>query len=209
LFIAIERFIIMASSPRKTAKKIGKKVAKVTGDAAKKVKAKIGPRPKTPAPQVDPDSSHSLAGLQDQLEEMFDRYFRHWPGHLPRFTDPWGVDPSSEYMGFDRAPTVDMSETDQGYRITAELPGMDEENLDIDLTDNVLTIRGEKREEREEKKKAYHLKECRYGQFRRSLRLPEDVNTNKISAKFKKGVLKLDMPKTKDAKKRAHKIKVQ
>ena len=86
-------------------------------------------------------------------------------------------------------------ETDKQIEITAELPGLEEKDVQVNLADNVLTIRGEKKAEKEEKDKAYRLVERSYGSFVRSLELPEGVNADAIKASIDKGVLKVTVPK--------------
>jgi HSP20 family protein len=106
-------------------------------------------------------------------------------------------------------PAVDVSQTDKGYEIKAELPGMDEKNIEVKLADGVLTIKGEKQEEKEEKQKDYYLQERSFGSFQRSFQVPDNVDTNKIEASFKNGVLTLNLPKTGEAQKPAKKIEVK
>lgn len=106
------------------------------------------------------------------------------------------------------SPKFDISETDDAIQVTAELPGIDEKELDVSLDDNVLTIKGEKKEEHEKKKKNYHLAERSYGTFQRSFSLPSGIDREKIKAQFKKGVLNLSIPKTEEAKAKQKKIKV-
>jgi len=106
-------------------------------------------------------------------------------------------------------PAVDVSETDKVYEITAELPGMDEKNIEVKLSNGGLIIKGEKQEEKEEKKKDYYLHERSFGSFERSFRMPEGVDTDKIEASFKKGVLTVKLPKTADAQKAEKKIAVK
>jgi HSP20 family protein len=105
-------------------------------------------------------------------------------------------------------PAVDIAETDKAYEITAELPGMDEKNIEVKFADGVLTIRGEKKE-KEEKKKDYYLSERSYGSFQRSFQVPDGVDTDKIEATFKKGVLTVALPKSVEAQKAAKKIDVK
>jgi HSP20 family protein len=100
-------------------------------------------------------------------------------------------------------PAVDIAETDKAYEITAELPGMDEKNIEVKFADGVLTIRGEKKDEKEEKKKDYYLSERSYGSFQRSFQVPDGVDTDKIEATFKKGVLSVALPKSVEAQKAA------
>jgi len=107
------------------------------------------------------------------------------------------------------SPAVDVAENDKAYEITAELPGLDEKNIDIKLDKGGLTIKGEKREETEEKKKDYYVSERRYGAFERYFALPDGINADKIEATFKNGVLKVLLPKTEEAQKPAKTINVK
>jgi HSP20 family protein len=93
--------------------------------------------------------------------------------------------------------------------VKAEVPGMDPKHIDISLSDGVLTIKGEKKEEKEEKEANYHLVERSYGAFSRSIRLPSEVQSDKINASYKNGVLKITLPKSEEAKKKEIKIKVE
>ena len=104
-------------------------------------------------------------------------------------------------------PAIDFSETEKAYTVKAELPGMDKKNIDISLTDGVLTVKGEKKFEKKEEKENYHYMETRYGTFSRSLRLPEDASAEKVDATYTDGVLTISIPKTEIAKPK--KIKVQ
>jgi HSP20 family protein len=104
---------------------------------------------------------------------------------------------------------VDVAETDKSYEITAELPGMDEKNIEVNLANDGITIKGEKKEQTEEKKKDYTVSERRYGSFERYFTLPDGVDANKIEATFKNGVLKVTLPKTAEAQKPAKKIEVK
>jgi HSP20 family protein len=105
-------------------------------------------------------------------------------------------------------PAVDIVDKEKVYEITAELPGMDDKNIEITLSNGVLTINGEKTEEKEEKKKDYYRSERHYGSFRRSFQLPAGVDAEKIEASFKKGVLTLTLPKAAEAQKPDKKIPI-
>jgi HSP20 family protein len=105
-------------------------------------------------------------------------------------------------------PDVDVTETDTELCIMAELPGMEEKDVEIELSGSQLTVRGEKKEEREETKKDYHVSERRYGSFRRTLQVPDTIDAEKISAEMKNGVLTVVLPKTEEAKSKARKISV-
>ena len=107
------------------------------------------------------------------------------------------------------APAVDFAETDKGYEVTAELPGMDEKDIEVKFADGVLTITGEKQDEKEEKKKDYYLHERSYGSFHRALQLPNGIDQDKIEATFNKGVLKVMLPKSAEAQKAEKKIAVK
>jgi HSP20 family protein len=110
---------------------------------------------------------------------------------------------------FAAAPAVDVAETDKGYEITAELPGMDEKNIEVKFADGILTIKGERQEEKEEKKKDYYLSERSFGSFQRSFQVPDNVQTDKIEASFTKGVLTITLPKSVEAQKAVKKIDVK
>ena len=106
-------------------------------------------------------------------------------------------------------PSLDVAETKNEMVVKAEVPGLDPKDIDISLSDGLLTIKGEKKQEREEKEENYHLVERSYGSFARSIRLPNEVQSDKINASYKNGVLKIVLPKSEEAKKKEIKIKVQ
>jgi len=106
-------------------------------------------------------------------------------------------------------PAVDIVEKDNAYEVTAELPGMDEKNIEVKLDKGGLTIKGEKQEEKEEKRQGYHLQERRFGSFERYFAVPEGVDTDKIEASFKKGLLTVTLPKKPEAQKPAKTIDVK
>ncbi|HLI11123.1 MAG TPA: Hsp20/alpha crystallin family protein [Alphaproteobacteria bacterium] len=168
----------------------------------------------TPAPQA-PSGAHPLVSLRGEIDRLFDDFFRGWPSLMSFPSRLFDFDPfrrSSEPLATTfgtLAPRVDVAQTDQGYEIEAELPGMDEKDLNVTVSDGVLTIRGEKKAEREEKKKDYYLSERSYGTLQRSFRLPESVDAEKISAEFKKGVLTISLPKSKEAKEKERKITIK
>jgi len=106
-------------------------------------------------------------------------------------------------------PALDVTETKDNIVVKAELPGIDPKDVEISLSGNVLTIKGEKKQEKEEKDENYHLVERRYGSFLRSIKLPVEVQEDKIEASCKNGVLKVVLPKSEKAKKKEIKIKVE
>jgi len=106
-------------------------------------------------------------------------------------------DPFGTFLGRqDMFPALDMSEDDKQVVVTAELPGMDPKDVDISIDKGVLTLKGEKKFEEEEKKENYHRIERSYGSFRRSVSLPTEVAEDKVKARFKDGVLKITLPKS-------------
>lgn len=107
------------------------------------------------------------------------------------------------------APQFEVSETDGSVMVEAELPGMDEKDIEISVTDHVLTIQGEKKKEAETKKKNYYIAERSYGRFQRSLQLGSGVDTDKVRASFKNGVLTVTLPKTEPEKSKTRKIDIQ
>ncbi len=147
----------------------------------------------------------SLRRQVDRLFEDFDRDFWRTPFRRSLFDiEPfWGRELKLA------APAVDIVEKDTAYEVTAELPGMDEKDIEVKLANGGLTIKGEKQEEKEEKKKGYHLLERHYGSFERYFTLPAGVDTDKIEASFKKGVLSVTLPKKPEAIKAEKKIEVK
>jgi len=106
-------------------------------------------------------------------------------------------------------PMVDVSEDDKEVRVSAELPGMDEKDIDVTVTDSMLTIRGEKKQEEEEKDKGFYRRESSYGTFQRMIDLPAGVDENKAQAEFKKGILRITLPKTVEAQSKSRKVKIK
>ena len=108
----------------------------------------------------------------------------------------------------DWAPSVDISETDAAYLIKGEIPGVKKEDVKVTIQDGMLTIQGERKQEKEEKGKKFHRVECCYGSFVRSFRVPDDANENKIKADFKDGMINVTLPKSEKAKSKAINISV-
>jgi HSP20 family protein len=147
----------------------------------------------------------------ESLRREVDRLFEDF--RLGSWRSPFGrsvFDIQSFWRGErGKAPAVDVVEKEKAYEITAELPGMDESNIDVKFSDGTLTIKGEKRDEKEEKKKDYYLSERRYGSFQRSFGVPDGVDADKIEANFKNGVLAVTLPKTEQAQRSEKKIAIK
>ena len=127
-------------------------------------------------------SDNAFMSLQHEIDRLFDDFTRGFPAF-------------STGGAADLLPNLDVTETDKQIEITAELPGLEEKDVQVNLADNILTIRGEKKAEKEEKDKTYRLVGRSYGSFVRSLELPEGVNADAIKASIEKGVLKVTVPK--------------
>jgi len=136
-----------------------------------------------------------------ELEEMSSRLSRifddQWTGGTGRNGGTW-------------FPPVNVEETQEELVLTAELPGMNEDDIGLELENNILTISGEKKEEREEREdRRFHLWERRYGTFQRSFTLPRTVSAEEIEARFKDGILFVHMPKMEEAKGRKISIRTE
>lgn len=133
----------------------------------------------------------SIFSLRDRFDELFDSMARGWPS-LAGWRDSLPIATGN----FDFAPRVETAETDTAYEVTVELPGVEEKDVKVAVESDMLMISGEKKAEREEKKKDYYMSERNYGSFQRSFTLPDNVAADKIAAKFDKGVLSVTLPKT-------------
>ena len=153
--------------------------------------------------------SHPLETFRREMDRLFDDFGRgFFSSSFPRSffdTAPFG----RGEQGWMTTPHADVAETDKGYEIAAELPGMDEKNIEVKVANGVLSIKGEKQEEKEEKDKDYHMRERSFGSFQRSFQVPDGVDLDKIECSFKNGLLTVTLPKTAQAQKAAKKIEVK
>lgn len=137
------------------------------------------------------------------MESMFDRYTKSsdWP---------WAREGNQQVMTTgDWAPRVDISESDKEFHIKAEIPEVQKEDVTVTVDNGVLSIRGERKQEKEDKGKKYHRLERYYGSFMRSFTLPDNVDESKIDASFKDGMLNLRIPKTAEAKAKVIDVKIK
>lgn len=156
-----------------------------------------------------PASWAPLETLRREIDRLFDAFGGGlWRFPLSRAPLEFGLN-WPRAMSWDVVPAVDISEKDKEYEIAAELPGLNEKDIEVKVSNGNLTIKGEKKEEREEHDKNYHLSERHYGSFVRSFRLPDGVDADKIEAAFSKGVLTVKLPKTAEAQKSEKKIDVK
>jgi len=164
----------------------------------------------TPEQKADrPAEWRPFEGLRREVDRLFEDF------QLGTWRSPFGrgafdVQPFWRGDLWSRAPAVDIIDKENAYELSAELPGTDENNIDVKFANGTLTIKGEKRDEREEKKKKnFYLAERRYGSFQRSFNVPEGVDAERIEASFKNGVLTVTLPKTPQARRNEKKIPVK
>lgn len=146
--------------------------------------------------------------MRREIDRLFDDFHPFdWRGAFPRTLGT--LERTARRGAWAVVPAMDLVEKETEYEITAELAGTDEKNVDIKVANNLLTIKGEKTEEKEEKKKDYFLSERRYGSFQRSFQLPQGIDAEKIEATFAKGILTVKLPKTAEAQKAEKTIAVK
>lgn len=146
------------------------------------------------------EDDHPFHSLQRAINQVFDSFFEGF--NLSPFAD-FNTSPGRF------SPSLDISENDKEFQVTAELPGMDEKDVELSLSNHTLTLKGEKKEEREDRRKDYYRMERSYGMFSRSIPIPEGVDLDKVEASFKKGVLTVTLPKTPEAQKQRKKIPIK
>jgi HSP20 family protein len=137
--------------------------------------------------------------MRNEMDRMFERFEHGFP-HFPRLlrTETGGV----------MVPELDVHENTNSVTIEAELPGVEQKDVSVTLNNGVLTIKGEKKQSKEEKTENYYLAERSYGSFERCLQMPESIDEAKVEAKFDKGVLKITAPKRPEAVKAQRKIEI-
>jgi HSP20 family protein len=143
-----------------------------------------------------PEGGDPFIQLQRRINSLFDDLFSRssldlWGGNIGAFQ-----------------PRIDVSETDREVRINAELPGLDEKDVEVTMTDNMLTIKGEKKDEKEEEEGDYYHSERSYGYFDRTIELPQGIDAANGKAKFKRGVLKVTIPKKPGAQSHRRRIEL-
>lgn len=174
-------------------------------ESATKLPIKTEPTPAAPAKAADWQPFEALRNQVDRLFHDFQTGFLQAPTYrsLLDIEPFWRRD-----FGLDLTPAMDIVEKDKAFEVTAELPGLDVKDIDIQLSEGMLTIKGEKQEQKEEKTKDRYVSERRYGSFRRSLRVPGSVDADKIEASYKSGVLTVTLPKAPEAQSNQKKIPV-
>jgi HSP20 family protein len=143
-----------------------------------------------------------FSAMRDEMDRVFDQFERGFP----RWPSAWRRGGGEGAM---MSPELDVRENGDAITIEAELPGVDEKDISVTVANGLLTIKGEKRQEKEERNENYYLAERSYGTFQRSLRLPESIDDSKVEAKFDKGVLKITAAKKPEAVKAERRIEVK
>lgn len=142
------------------------------------------------------ENDNPFFALQDRMNRIFDDVTRDF-----------GLEPFGGERGF--SPRIDVTEDDKTMRISAELPGMDDKDIDVSVEHGTLMLRGEKKHEHEEKNGGIYRMERSYGSFQRMIPLPEYVDHEKAEAEYKKGVLTVTLPKTAEAARQQRRIEVK
>ena len=141
------------------------------------------------------DPFSELLDMRREMDRLFGNFLGGTPGSMPAADGVW-------------APAVDIQETKESFLVTAELPGMKQEDINITIVDNTLTLKGERRREKEVRDGDYTRIERAYGTFQRSLGLPSVVDAAKVRAKYKDGVLEIELPKKEEAKPKEIRVQV-
>ena len=157
-------------------------------------------RPGNQAPTVFRDEDRSpFLSLHREVNRLFDDVFRSFDGRLPAFGSLSSFGPSW--------PSVEIAETDKEIKVTAEIPGLEEKDIEVLLNEGVLTLKGEKRSETDDKDRQFS--ERFYGHFERRISLDADVEEDKVDARFKNGVLSIVLPKTAKAQSQTRRIAIR
>ncbi len=172
---------------------------------------------KVPVTTEEKPATAATAAMQawrpfESLRREVDRLFEDFtlnPFRLPLRRPAFDLEPFWQPDSWVAMPAMDLVERHEDFEMTAELPGLDEKNIEVNVANGVLTVKGQKEEDKVEKKEDFHLRERRFGSFSRSVRVPDTVDPDKIDASFKNGVLKVTLPKKPEAQKPVKKIEVK
>ena len=171
-------------------------------DSAIDVSVKKTPTSRAAVPDV-------WRSFRNEMDRLFDRFGTGFG--LPYMRPMFDFDAflPSDLPFAANLPAVDVTEDEKSYKITAELPGLEEKDIEVSVSGGTLFFKGEKHQEKEEKSKNYHLAERSYGSFQRAFRLPDGVDQDKVAASFAKGVLTLTLPKSPAAQQQQKKIPIK
>ena len=141
----------------------------------------------------------SLNSFRSQFDNLFDNFFSDFSLDFPR----------SDLIETSFKPRVNICEDEKSYQIEAELPGVKKEDIEVEFANNLLTIKAERKEEKEKKDKNYHRVESFYGTFQRSVNIPNPIEEDKINAEFKDGMLQIELPKSSQEQTSKNKINIK
>ncbi|NNC71494.1 MAG: Hsp20/alpha crystallin family protein [Sphingomonadaceae bacterium] len=166
-------------------------------------KSSTSSEPMLPSADTGEGRDRPLGWFRDEFDRFVGELRQpHW--------SPFNWSPGNfALQGLMPLPAIDMREDDKTYRLSAELPGLDEEDIEVNVADGMLTLSGEKRDERDEKDKGFMLRERRYGSFERRVTLPSDADPDNVTAKFDHGVLTITVAKDEKAADRVRKIAIE
>lgn len=150
-------------------------------------------------PERKSGETNPIAALQEDMNRVFESFWNRFDRPFNGAGLPWdGATPRS-----------DVVETEDGVEVTVELPGLEQKDVEVTMTDDTLTVKGEKKVERQDKKKGYYLSERSYGAFHRTVALPPGVDTEKAEATFRNGLLTVKLPQSAEAKAKTRRIEVK
>jgi HSP20 family protein len=152
---------------------------------------------------LTPFGRDPFASFRYEMDRLFDDFFSPVAGEGRNFAAP------AQSAAAVLRPSIDVDETEQAYRVNAELPGLTEKDVELNLRDNVLTISGEKRSEREEEKGGRRYAERSFGRFERTIPFPAEIDAERVDAVFKNGVLTVTLPKNTKAQEQSRRIEVR
>jgi HSP20 family protein len=152
---------------------------------------------------LSPYGRDPFAGFRQQMDRLFDDFFAPVAGEGRAFATPGGASAGGVQ------PSIDVDETDQAYTVTAELPGIAEQDVELNLADNALTISGEKRSERNEEQGGRRYSERSFGRFSRTIPFPSEVDAERVEAAYRNGVLTVTLPKNEKARDKTRKIEIK
>ena len=163
------------------------------------------------------ENANPIAQLQEEMNRVFETFWSRFNGEKTPGAGSSPYPMSNFGIGFQgnglpwngTTPRADVTETDDGVEVTVELPGLSEKDVEVSLTDDLLTVKGEKKVEREDTRKGYYLSERSWGAFHRAIPLPPGVDSEKAEAVFRNGVLTVKLPQSAEARARVRRIDVK
>jgi HSP20 family protein len=157
---------------------------------------------------TQPVSRWTFDDMQRQMDRMMRLFDDTFSGLGLGRMESWPRMPATRHEPGTLTPAMNVTESKDAYHVSADLPGMDEKDIDLSVANGVLTVKGERKDEQDRKEHDWHVRECRVGRFMRTLRLPEDVDAGSIAATFRNGVLDVTLPKRAEARPQETRIEI-